>query len=108
MVVPVIVLMPVQRQRTLGAESKQRLILWGCRNECRCTLATYVSVKADHMIRRAHDNVQIVTNHQHGAIEVFANVLDKTIKRSHCRLIKALCRFIQHQQVGPDQQCLGK
>ena len=60
-----VMVVPVERQRPLGAEAEQRAILRRRRDHRRRALAADVAVEADHPVRRRHHHVQVVADHQH-------------------------------------------
>ena len=61
----VVVVVPVERQRPLGAEAEERAIFRRRRDHRGRALAADVAVEADHPVRRRHHHVQVVADHQH-------------------------------------------
>ena len=104
-VMPVIMVMPIQRQRALGACAKEGAVFRRIRNVFRCPFATDMAIQAQHPIRGGHHHMQVMTDHQHGKVHFGADLFDLAIKRGSTGLIEALRGFIQDQDVGITQQC---
>jgi len=57
-----------------------------------------VTIEADHLIGGAHDQMQIVGNHQHAATVTITQTGDKAIEFGLPGYVDALHRLIKHQQ----------
>jgi hypothetical protein len=62
-------------------------------------MATDVTIEADDTIRGCHDHMQVVTNHQNGAVQLCAHVFDLAVEGRGSRLIKPLGGFVQNEEV---------
>ena len=98
-VMPVVVIMAIKRERPFGPCAEQLTIFRRSGNDLWRAFATDVTVKANHTVRGAHHNVKFVAHHQNRTAEAIAQVFDQLIKRRRPRLIKALRRLIQHQNI---------
>jgi len=58
-----------------------------------------MSVEADDLVSFGHDNVQIVRNHQNPAVKIISDCSDELVKLIFSRVINALYRFIENEQV---------
>ena len=103
---PVVVVVPVERQRPLGAEAEQRAILRRRRDHGGGALAADVAVEADHPVRRRHHHVQVVADHQHAAAELAADLLDQPVEARLARLVEPLRRLVEDEEPRPPQQRL--
>lgn len=83
----------------MGSRPEKRSVFRGGGDLFRMPLATNVPVEANHPVRRRHDDVKIVTNHQNGASMFGANILNSLVKFGCTRLIEALRRLIKDQQM---------
>jgi len=67
-----------------------------------------VAIEADHLVGAGHHQVQIVGDHQHGAVEFGGELADEGVELDLPRDVYSLDRFVQHQQLGLDQQGAGQ
>ena len=95
MVVMVIVIMSIQRQRPTRSGAKQRPVLRSRSHNSGRSFTADVTVQADHPIRCAHDHVKFVADHQHRAAGFATHRFDLTIKRGRAGLVEPLCCFVQ-------------
>ena len=63
----------------------------------RLAVAADVAIEADHLVSAGHHQVQIVGDHQHGAVELGGQLADEGIELDLARDIYPLHRFVQHQ-----------
>ena len=64
-----------------------------------------MTIQANNTIRRTHNDVKLVTDHQYRASGFVSDVLYLTIKRCGSGLVQPLCRFIKQQNVWSVDQC---
>ena len=101
----VVVFVAVECQRALRAGAEHGAVFRCVGHHVRRAVAADMAVQADHPVRGAHDHVQLVADHQHGATEVVAHLFDTAIERGRAGLVQPLRRLVEDQQVGPAQQC---
>ena len=77
----VIVIMTIQRQGPARSGPEQRAVFGGRGHNLWSTLTTHMPVEANHPVRRAHHDVQLMTDHQNGAARVAAHCLNLLVKR---------------------------
>lgn len=65
-------------------------------------------VEAQHFVGLRHHQMQIMRDHQYGAIEFTAKLVDKVIQCDLTIDIHTLSGFIQHQQLWFIQQCASQ
>jgi hypothetical protein len=102
-VVAVVIVVAIQRQRAARACAKQVTVGGRGGDDSGRAFATDVAVQTDHAIRGRHDHVQFVADHQNRTADIITQGFDKAIKRSQCRLIEALGRFVEHKDLRVTQ-----
>ena len=95
MIVIVVVIMAVERQRAAGPGAKERAVFRGRGHNGGRAFATDMPVEADHPVRCAHHHVQLVADHQDGAAGFFPYLFDLSIEGGRTRLIQPLGGFIE-------------
>ena len=90
-----IMLVPVQRQRPAGPDAKQGPILRRFQNHLRRAFATHMPIKTNNAIRSAHHHVQIMADQNHATSNLLANFLDKPVKGGDTWLIQPLRGLVQ-------------
>ena len=103
-IMAVVVIMPVKRQCPLGTGAEQGAILGGRGHDLGGALAADMAIEANHPVRRAHDNVQFMADHQYRAAKTGTHILDLAVEGRRSGLIKTLRRLVQQQQIGSGQQ----
>ena len=100
MVMVMVMMMPVKGKHPAIAEPEQGAV-FGCRRYLiRCAFAADVPVQTDHPVRRAHHHMQIMADQKNRQAAFAAQFGQKPIKGGDTRLIQALGRLIQYQQIG--------
>ncbi len=54
-------------------------------------------VQAQYLVGFGHDQMQVVGDHQHRAVQLMAQLVDKIVERNLAIDVDALGRLIQHQ-----------
>ena len=99
-VMVMIVMMPVERQRPLCACAKQGAVFWRIRHHLRRPFTAKMPVQTQHAVRGCHNNVQIMAHHQHSTAKGLTHALDLLVKACGTWLIKTLGRLVEDQDVG--------
>src|SRR5690554_1486378 len=107
-VMAMVVVVVIDRQRFSHLVAKGLNKRGVVRNIRRVAAATHVLVQADDLVGGRHDQVQVVGNHDHAAIELIPQLADQVIQGRLAVDIDALGGFIQHQEVRPPGQCPGQ
>ena len=94
-----IVTVSIKRKSPLRASSKEGVVFRGVLYYIRRALTAYMAIQAQHAIRCGHDHVQIVANHQNGAIQPITHIRDLNVECCGPRLIQALRCFVKYQDV---------
>lgn len=97
MVVAVIVVMAVERQRALGAGAKERAVFLGLGHLFGRTFAADMTVEADHPVGGGHDDVEIMAHHQDGAAKLGPDLFDPLIKGRRAGLIEPLGGLVENE-----------
>ena len=98
--VVMIVLVAIEGERSLRAAAEQAAIFRVILHQNRRTLAADVAVQAHDPVGSAHHHMEVVTDHENGAIRVVAHGFDQPIKGGLARLVEPLGRLVQHQEIG--------
>ncbi len=70
--------------------------------------AAEVAVDADHAVGRAHDDMEVVRDHQHAAAILALQAPDQIVEVELAGKIHPLHRLVEDQEVGVAQQGAGK
>ena len=99
MIMPVL----IQREcrRCLVTEQDPEFVA-GC-NIGRCAVAADMAVQADHTVGLRHDNVKVMGNQHHTAIQPVADILDQFVERNLAIVIDALNRFVENEKLRRPQ-----
>jgi len=106
MVVGVIVIMLVSIKSECAACpcAEQSAIFWRRSNNSRGAFTANMSVQANNAIRRAHDDMQFMANHQDGASSGLAYAFDLLIEGRRPTLIQPLRGLIKQQNTRVAQK----
>ena len=95
-----IMVMAIERERAVRALPKERAVFRRGSDHLGLPLTADMTVETNDTVRRAHHDVQIVADHQNGTAEIGPHLLDLAIKGGRTRLIEALGRLIEEQNIG--------
>ena len=104
----VIVLVPVKRQRAMGAGAEERAVFRGRGNVFGCAMAADMGVEADHPVRGGHDDVQLVADHQDGTAKFGPDLLDGLVEGRRTGLIEALRCLVEDQKLRIAEERAGQ
>ncbi len=104
----VVVIVSVERQRSFGARSKERTIFRGGSDMLWRAFAADMPVEANHTVRGGHDNVEFMAHHQDRAAEFIADRGDELIEGGGTGLVEALGRLIKDQKLRLAQKRAGQ
>src|SRR5690606_33438844 len=74
----------------------------------RMARTAHVPIQANHLVGRAHYQMQVVGHHQHAAAEAVAQLADQAVQLRLPGDVHALHRLVQHQQFGAAEQGAGE
>lgn len=103
-----VVMVGVDRQHLLLRSAEQAGKLGVARHALRFAVTADVAIEADHLVGAGHHQMQIVGDHQHGAVELGGQLADEGVELDLAVDVHPLHRFVQHQQLGLDQQGAGQ
>ena len=64
----------------------------------RCAVTADMAIQADHTVSLRHDNVKIMGNQHHTAIQPVADVLDQLVERNLAVEVDALNWFVENKK----------
>ena len=105
--VGVIVVMGVGGQALQRAGAEHAGVFGSAGHLARRALAADVGVDADDVAGAVHDEVQIVGNQQHAAIQAGADVFYQLVKGRLAREVHPLHGLVKHQKIGLAQDGAG-
>ena len=107
-IMPVIMIVTIKRQRA-HCTRPEECAVFRCRSDNLWRPFTAdMPIKANHPIRRAHNNMQLMANHQNSAAGLASNSLDLAIEGRGPRLIQPLRCFVQQQKLGLADERAGQ
>ncbi len=104
----VIVVMPVNRQCMGGVTAEKGAVLRAFGHRAGRSVATDVTVETHHGVGGRHNDMQIMRNEQHAAVEPIAYFANQFIESDFTGEIHTLNRFVQNHQIGFADQRPGQ
>lgn len=108
-IVPVIVVVTIERQRAPGTRSEERAVFWCGRHDGRRSGATDMAIQADDPVGRAHHDMQFMADHENGAAGLVSHGFDLAVEGGGTVLVQALGRLVEQEDIrlfdqGPRKQ----
>ena len=103
-----VVMVPVDRQRTRRARSKKLRIFRTAGHGLRRAGTTDMAIQAHNLVRGGHYNVEIVRHHQYATAGLITHFGDQLIECNLTGKIDTLDRFIQDKQIRLARDRTGK
>jgi hypothetical protein len=96
----VVVFVTIERQRAARPGPEERAVFRRRGHVLGRAFAADMPVEADHAVRRRHDDVKLVADHQDRAARFAPHRVDQLVERGRARLIEAL-RSVRRAGAGP-------